>query len=73
MPITSLGHQEGEVFSERRTNDLNLRPIVLKYVKHTFPQGSGKFSREALQLRACEQITLQMLENSCHVWHLPEV
>jgi len=42
---------------------------------NTFFQGGGgkKFSREALQLRACVHIALQMLKNSCHGWHLPEV
>ena len=37
-PVTSLGHQEGEEFSERGPNFLN-------YVQHIFPGVGEKFSR----------------------------
>jgi len=38
-----------------------------------FQLGAEQFFGEALQLRACVQIALQMLENSCHGRHCPEV
>ena len=64
----------GEEFSEKRTNVSKLCPIVLTDVQRIFPGGVGeKFSREAVQLRACVYIALEMLENSCHGWHLPEL
>jgi len=41
-PVTSLGHQGGEKFSEW-PNTFKLCQIVLNYVQHIFPGGGEKF------------------------------
>jgi len=44
-PVTSLGHQGSEEFSERGPDFFKLCPTVLEYVQHIFPGGGQNISQ----------------------------
>jgi len=43
IPVTSLGHQEGQRVFWNGPKFFELFPIVLNYFQHIFPEGAKKF------------------------------